>query len=474
VHKRLRWLGGIAALALAVGLGVTATAQPAAAAAGFTVSGTRILDANGNPFVMRGVNHAHTWYPDRFSSFADIKALGANTVRVVLATGDRWTRNDATDVARVIAECKRLRLICVLEAHDTTGYGEDSAATTLARAVDYWISVQSALAGQERYVILNIGNEPYGNTDASAWTAATTSAIGRLRAAGFAHAIMVDAPNWGQDWQFIMRDNAAAVFASDPQRNTIFSIHMYGVFDTAGEITDYLGRFQSAGLPIVVGEFGFNHSDGNPDEDTIMATAQSRSIGYIGWSWSGNGGGVEYLDMVTGFNPGALTSWGDRIFNGANGIKATSREASVYSGATPPPATPPPSTPPPSTPPPSTPPPSTPPPSTPPPSTPPPSSGACTATYSVTGQWGDGFQGAVTVTARSAAITGWIVTWTWPSGQHFTNTWNATVTSSGSAISARNMSYNGSLAARASTSWGFTAAYSGTNTAPAAVSCVPA
>src|SRR5690348_8022792 len=116
---------------------------------------------------------------------------------------------------------------------------------------------------------------------------------------GFAHAIMVDAPNWGQDWQFIMRDNAAAVFASDPQRNTIFSIHMYGVFDTAAEITDYIGRFQSAGLPIVVGEFGFNHSDGNPDEDTIMATAQSRSIGYIGWSWSGNGGGVEYLDMVT-------------------------------------------------------------------------------------------------------------------------------------------------------------------------------
>jgi mannan endo-1,4-beta-mannosidase len=453
VRKRLRWLSGIAALALAVGFGLTLTAKPAAAAAGFTVSGTRILDANGNAFVMRGVNHAHTWYPDRFSSLADIKALGANTVRVVLATGDRWTKNDATDVARVIAECKRLRLICVLEAHDTTGYGEDAAATTLARAVDYWISVKSALDGQERYVILNIGNEPYGNTGASAWTAATTSAIGRLRSAGFAHAIMVDAPNWGQDWQFIMRDNAAAVFASDPQRNTIFSIHMYGVFDTAAEITDYLGRFQSAGLPIVVGEFGFNHSDGNPDEDTIMATAQSRGIGYIGWSWSGNGGGVEYLDLVTGFNPAALTSWGDRLFNGANGIKATSREASVYSGSTPPPSTPPPSTPPPST---------------------PPATGACTAAYAVTGQWGDGFQGAVTVTAGAAAIRGWTVTWTWPSGQRFTNTWNATVTTSGSAITARNMSYNGSLAARASTSWGFTAAYSGTNAAPAAVSCAAA
>ncbi|WP_250036351.1 cellulase family glycosylhydrolase [Paractinoplanes maris] len=453
-------MSGLAAVAVAAGLGLAATAQPAAAAAGIKVSGTRILEANGNPFVMRGVNHAHTWYPDRFSSLADIKAQGANTVRVVLSTGDRWTRNDATDVARVIAECKRLRLICVLEAHDTTGYGEDAAATTLARAADYWIGIKSALDGQENYVILNIGNEPYGNTNAAGWTADTKSAISRLRAAGFAHALMVDAPNWGQDWQFIMRDNAASVFASDPQRNTIFSIHMYGVFDTAAEITDYVGRFQTAGLPLVIGEFGHNHSDGNPDEDTILATAQARGIGYLGWSWSGNGGGVEYLDMVTGFNPAQLTSWGDRLFNGANGIKATAREATIYGGTTPTtPTTPPPAT--------------TPPPTTPPPTTPPPASGGCTATYAVTGSWGSGFQGAVTVTAGSAAIRGWTVTWTWPGSQQLTNTWNATVTSSGSAVTARNMSYNGSLAAGAGTSFGFTASYAGTNTTPT-VSCTSA
>ena len=39
------------------------------------------------------------------------------------------------------------RLICVLEVHDTTGYGEDSAAGTLDQAADYWID--QAAAGQE-------------------------------------------------------------------------------------------------------------------------------------------------------------------------------------------------------------------------------------------------------------------------------------------------------------------------------------
>ena len=31
------------------------------AASSFYVSGTKLMDANGQPFVMRGVNHAHTW-----------------------------------------------------------------------------------------------------------------------------------------------------------------------------------------------------------------------------------------------------------------------------------------------------------------------------------------------------------------------------------------------------------------------------
>ena len=36
--------------------------------------------------------------------------------------------------------------------------------------------------------------------------------------------------------------------------------------------------------------------------------------------------------MVTNFNPAQLTTWGQRIFNGANGIRSTSREATVFGG----------------------------------------------------------------------------------------------------------------------------------------------
>ncbi|CAG0935330.1 mannan endo-1,4-beta-mannosidase [Thermoflexales bacterium] len=447
-------------LLILIALGLMQLSRPVQAqtATGFQISGRNLLDANGNNFVIRGISHAHTWYPSQISSFANIKATGANTVRVVLS-GGRWTKNSASDVANVIELCKTNRLICVLENHDTTGYGEQSGAVTLDQAVSYWKEIQSVLTGQEAYVIINIGNEPYGNNNTSAWINATKNAIAAMRTAGFQHTLMVDAPNWGQDWQFVMRDNAVSIFDSDPNQNTILSIHMYGVFDTASEITSYLATFVNAGLPLVIGEFGNMHSDGNPDEDTIMAQAQANGIGYMGWSWSGNGGGVEYLDMVTNFDPNQVTSWGTRLIAGANGLQQTSQEASVYGGPTPTPSRTSTRTPTPtgtritptftST----------------PTDQPNPS---CAVTYAVQNDWGAG--ATINVTVRnngSSAINGWTLAWTFPGNQQLTQVWGGAYTQSGAVAAVSNVSYNANLAANGGTAgFGLNLAYNGSNPPP--------
>ncbi|MFJ4648139.1 cellulase family glycosylhydrolase [Streptomyces bobili] len=335
---RLPALAALFALAVVLGLlapaGAQAAESPRALATGLHISDGRLLEGNGNDFVMRGVNHAHTWYPGETQSLADVKALGANTVRVVLSDGHRWTKNSPEDVAAVIGQCKANRLICVLEVHDTTGYGEEAAAGTLDHAADYWIGLKDVLAGQEDYVIVNIGNEPWGNTAPEGWTDPTVAAVKKLRNAGFQHTIMVDAPNWGQDWQGVMRANARTVYDADPTGNLIFSIHMYSVFDTAAEITDYLNAFVSAGLPLLIGEFGGPADQwGDPDEDTMMAAAEQLDLGYLAWSWSGNTDPI--LDLAIDFDPTRLSSWGQRIFNGVNGIAQTSEEATVFGGGNP-------------------------------------------------------------------------------------------------------------------------------------------
>ncbi len=308
-------------------------------AQGFSVSGRNLIDANGNTFKIRGISHAHCWYTDRTTqALADIKAVGANAVRIVCANGrEGWTTTTASDLTNIINTCKTNRLICIPELHDTTGYGENSNAKSLSAAADYWNSVKSALVGQEAYVIINIGNEPYGNTNAGNWVNETRAAIQKMRSNGFTHTLIVDAGNWGQDWQFYMRDNAQSIFDADSLRNTVLSVHMYGVFDTAAEVTAYIDAFKSKNLPLIVGEFGHNHSDGNPDEATIMSYTQSQGVGWMAWSWCGNSSDVSYLDMVNSWNRSSPTSWGTTVFTGSNGLSSTSTECSVFSGQTAPP-----------------------------------------------------------------------------------------------------------------------------------------
>ncbi|AYG78365.1 Mannan endo-1,4-beta-mannosidase [Streptomyces hundungensis] len=413
------------------------TAIPSAQAAdspGFHVQDGRLLDATGQDFVMRGVNHAHAWYPDRTDqALKDIKAKGANSVRVVLATGDRWAKNGTADVTHVVEQCKQNRLVCVLEAHDTTGYGEAGAAVPLSKAVDYWLSVKDALVGQEKYVLINIGNEPYGNTNYTAWTAETKTAIGRLRAAGIHHALMADAPNWGQDWSFTMRDNAAQVFAADPDRNTLFDIHMYGVYDSPAKVTDYLGRFVAAHLPLTIGEFGNKHSDGDPDEDAIMAAAQTLGIGYLGWSWSGNGGGVEYLDLVRNFDANQLSDWGTRLFDGPNGIRSTAKEAGVFGGGTGPGQ-----------------------------------QGSCAVTYRLS-DWGSSFNADVTTRNTSARETlDWKLDFTFSGRQKINSVWNAKAVQSGTDVHITPEAWTRSLPAGGSVGFGLSGSSVGPNTIPGA------
>lgn len=86
-----------------------------------------------------------------------------------------------------------------------------------------------------------------------------------------------------------------------------------------------------------------------------------------------------------------------------------------------------------------------------------PSAGAtgCTATYSVVNSWSGGYQANVTVTDNGTApLNGWTVRWTLPTGQTISQVWNATLTVNGTMVTVTNASYNGSVPAGASATFG--------------------
>ncbi|WP_344614741.1 cellulase family glycosylhydrolase [Dactylosporangium salmoneum] len=300
---------------------------------GIQVRDGRLVEASGSDLVLRGVNHDVIWYPDKNDAFAAIKAAGANAVRVPLGFGHQFPEATPDEVANVVALCRQNRLICVLDAQDTAGFGEEKKAATIDQAVKFWLGMRRVLEGQEDHVIINVAAEPFGNGTAWPWVEQTSGAIRELRAAGFKHALMVDAPGWGQDESFIMRDNAEKVAAADPMGDTVFDIHMYGRFGTAAKVDSYLGSFVARRLPIVIGEFALEHEFGNPDADAIMAYAQTHDLGYFGWSWSGNDSRNKDLDLVNNFDANNRTAWGRRFINGPNGLTTNTREATVFRNA---------------------------------------------------------------------------------------------------------------------------------------------
>ncbi|MEV4111535.1 PHB depolymerase family esterase [Nonomuraea sp. NPDC049695] len=108
--------------------------------------------------------------------------------------------------------------------------------------------------------------------------------------------------------------------------------------------------------------------------------------------------------------------------------------------------------------------------STPPPTDPPPGggTGACRVSDTISA-WNTGLTENITITnTGSTAISAWSLVFTLPSGQTITSGWSATYTPTSGQVTAKNVSYNGSLAPGGSTTIGFQANHTGNTAAPAA------
>ncbi|MFV2011119.1 MULTISPECIES: GH12 family glycosyl hydrolase domain-containing protein [unclassified Micromonospora] len=156
--------------------------------------------------------------------------------------------------------------------------------------------------------------------------------------------------------------------------------------------------------------------------------ADVRARGQITNSW--------YLTSVqAGFEP----------WNGGVGLGVNSFSGSVSTGGAPP---------------------TTAPPTTAPPTSQPPGGGGCRVSYTAN-TWNNGYTADVRVTnTGGGTINGWTLAYQLPAGQTVGNSWNATVTQSGSSVTARNVGWNGMLAPGGTASFGYQASYSGSYSSP--------
>ena len=183
------------------------------------------------------------------------------------------------------------------------------------------------------YIIINLANEWQGTWNkGNLWGDTYVSAVKSMRSNGIENCLMVDASGYGQETGPVIKD-AQRVLQADPNKNVIFSYHVYSALgkDDSTLLAGFNG-LKNTGVCWIAGEFGFWQNGGDVAYKTLMSYCQSNGIGWIAWSWSGNGGIDTCLDLTSPntFSKNDLTNWGKEVFYGTYGIKNTAKKA--YSG----------------------------------------------------------------------------------------------------------------------------------------------
>ncbi|WMJ73976.1 immunoglobulin domain-containing protein [Cytophagaceae bacterium ABcell3] len=321
-------------------------------AQGFQTSGAELLDANGNPFVMKGINVPLAWFTNQtLDNIENIREnTNANCLRIVIGngytpndgTGSNWNTRDE-DWQLAVERCIENNMIPMVEVHNVLGSNDPEDLQAVA---EWWASKADFLTRpeNERYLLINIVNEwgdwwmssPNNDPPQSLWRDAYIDAVQTIRDAGVTTTLVIDAPGYGQDYQSsTLLNYAPEVIEADPENNLMFSLHMYCEWSTTGnsDIATLLPAVKNAGIPITVGEFGFQHDEPGGicdiDEELILSIGEQHGIGWLAWSWIGNGSPLEYLDLSNNWSGTDLTPWGETIVNGTYGTQ-TAETATVF------------------------------------------------------------------------------------------------------------------------------------------------
>ena len=297
----------------------------------FTVSERKLLDANGNEFIIRGVNNPHVWYPEEaYEALPVIASHKNNTVRIV------WEMDGEIDLLdKILNKCIKLKMIPMVELHDATG---DSTQAKLLELANYFVrhDVMDVLLKYEKYLLLNIANE-WGNHFVSNeyWRDSYNKAVNIIRNAGYKTTIVIDAPGWGQNIEPILK-YAHDVTDNDPLENILYSIHMYGSWNYEDTLSMRLQEIKDKNIPLIVGEFGYNFQDGDNNLGckvnhlAVLEKCHELGIGILPWSFTGNSGGNEWLDLVDVNDWRTFTWWGEQVYYGEYGIMENAEMASVF------------------------------------------------------------------------------------------------------------------------------------------------
>jgi mannan endo-1,4-beta-mannosidase len=303
--------------ALTVLLSNPVAAAPQSVTPVFTTQNGRIHAPDGSEFIARGVNLQYGDRPDQaLPAIAAIDSTGANMVRLQLRRN-----TTAQQLRRALDEAVRHKIPVMIFYWETDITCASDSALLRHDTEALWLKRWASVLKQPKYqpwIMLNIANEWGTSKDGfKDYTATYTDLIKAFRAEGFRAPIVIDAADCGQATASFTEGRGNAFVEADPLKNLIVSVHAYHhLWNSPGQIDDNISALKATGLPFVLGEFGdreLNEEGHTVDHLYLMQSAQAQGVGWLAWSWKGNGGATRVLDMSQDYGKVTLTRRGEEI-----------------------------------------------------------------------------------------------------------------------------------------------------------------
>lgn len=256
-----------------------------------SVSGTNIVDKNGEVFQLCGVStHGLGWFPEYVNeeSFKSLRDdMGANVVRLAMYTaegagyctgGNR--DNLKTTVINGVEYATNNGMYVIIDWHilhdlDPNVYKED--------AKEFFDEMSLKYANYDN-VIYEICNEPNGGTNWQSIKEYANEVIPVIRANDPDAIIIVGTPNWSQDVDEAAKDPITGY------DNIMYAVHFYA--DTHKEwLRDKVDKALKKGLPVFISEFSICDASGNGNNNIKEANKwieylDKNNISFVAWNLS--------------------------------------------------------------------------------------------------------------------------------------------------------------------------------------------
>ncbi|GAA0570448.1 hypothetical protein GCM10010172_63600 [Paractinoplanes ferrugineus] len=446
-----------------------------------------------------------------------VKASGFKTIRIPVSylgnigAGPGYTVNSAwlNRIAEVVNYAYNQGLYVVVNMHGD-GYKSVNGSWLICDAADQttvkdkyqkvWQQVATKFQSYNDHLVLESMNEEfdgqYGNptspcySNINAYNQIFVDTVRKTGGNNAARWLLI--PGWNTNIEYTTGNygfvlptdrNRSSSIPSNEQRLMI-SVHYYDPWDFAGQedgnITQWGSAAKNPAKKSTWGQEDYMDTTMKKVYDTFVTRGYPVFVGEYGsidkttYDSSNNTYRANYAKALvsTAKKYGAATAYWDNGYNGQHGFGLFDRSSltvtqqgiitaiiNAVGSSTPttPPTTTPTSKPP------------TSPPTTPPTSAPtsnPGGAGACRVSSTISA-WNTGLTSSITITnTGTAAINGWTLTFTLPTGQTIVAGWSATYAPASGAVTATNAGYNGTLAAGGSTTIGYQANHTGNAGAP--------